>query len=478
MAVLSDSIANDPADWPYLFATRVATAFPAYTVRWYPWSDATLDAGAPTTIQTGTAGERYVPFTSSGHSLQLPATDASGTPVDLDVSVRASLDDWTPAAQMVLTGRENGAGSRSWWFNVETNGTLALNWSNDGTTLLTVFSSVAPTVVDGAILWVRATLDVNDGAGNRVIKFYTSTDGATWTQLGTTTTTVGTTVVFDPTTNASYSVGARGSSGGITTGKIYEVRVRGTVAGATTATGVNALNSTTVNVGATASFPSSGVFIMGGVSTTYTGVTGTSFTGCGNHAATTGGEAIIGSPGPVLLPTLPEHWNRVDALSPSVVGAPVFTMLAAAQSGGGLSYLSNATRLALLLRDYALRAVFMATSHNDGITHDRVWQALWASWITAVKNQAYEAAAVVMTENPEFSPMTATAIADHAIKREKLLALASLLREASLDGFQAFLDTGSPSTYINADGVHPTTSGNPSGAQLLANYAYAALFGP
>lgn len=63
----------------------------------------------------------------------------------------------------------------------------------------------------------------------------------------------------------------------------------------TTAVGVNALNSATLNVVSTAEFPTSGTFIMGGVATTYSGKTDTSFTGCGNHAATTGGEVINGN---------------------------------------------------------------------------------------------------------------------------------------------------------------------------------------
>jgi lysophospholipase L1-like esterase len=63
---------------------------------------------------------------------------------------------------------------------------------------------------------------------------------------------------------------------------------------ATTATGVNALNSATINVGDTSSFLSAGVFLLGGVVVAYTGKTSTTFTGCGNHAATVGGEAITG----------------------------------------------------------------------------------------------------------------------------------------------------------------------------------------
>lgn len=60
----------------------------------------------------------------------------------------------------------------------------------------------------------------------------------------------------------------------------------------TTATGVNALNSATVNVADTTLFPASGSFILGGAAVTYTGKTATSFTGVGTHAATVGGEVI------------------------------------------------------------------------------------------------------------------------------------------------------------------------------------------
>lgn len=72
---------------------------------------------------------------------------------------------------------------------------------------------------------------------------------------------------------------------------------------ATTATGVNAINSATVNVGDTTLFPASGSFIFGGAAVTYTGKTATSFTGCGTHAATTGGEAIN-----VNVPTGAHKW--------------------------------------------------------------------------------------------------------------------------------------------------------------------------
>ena len=61
----------------------------------------------------------------------------------------------------------------------------------------------------------------------------------------------------------------------------------------TTANGVNALNSATVNVVSTAGFPASGSFILKGTTTAYTGKTATSFTGCGSHPATVGSEAVV-----------------------------------------------------------------------------------------------------------------------------------------------------------------------------------------
>jgi hypothetical protein len=63
----------------------------------------------------------------------------------------------------------------------------------------------------------------------------------------------------------------------------------------TTATGVNAQNSTTVNVASTTGFPSSGWFALEGTNVTYTGKTATSLTGCSAHPATVGGETVTGN---------------------------------------------------------------------------------------------------------------------------------------------------------------------------------------
>lgn len=63
---------------------------------------------------------------------------------------------------------------------------------------------------------------------------------------------------------------------------------------ASTVVGVNALNSVTINVVTTAGADPSGSIILNGAAITYTGVTPTSFTGVGAHAATVGGEVVTG----------------------------------------------------------------------------------------------------------------------------------------------------------------------------------------
>ena len=87
-----------------------------------------------------------------------------------------------------------------------------------------------------------------------------------------------------------------GAGAAITNAQYLEIEAfRNTVSlfYATTATGVNAVNSGTINVGSTTGWPSSGSFTMSGVTTTYTGIGATTLTGCGNHPVTAGGEVIL-----------------------------------------------------------------------------------------------------------------------------------------------------------------------------------------
>lgn len=222
--VVSDSTANDTLDWVYLFSTDLAARYSNYTVKHYLWSDASQTFSAPSTIQTGTSGARYATFTASSSTLTLADADVGNFTTDLDVCCHVALDDWTPAANNCLVAHFGGSPNRSFRFYIPANGKPILEWSNDGTTLVSGQATVAPTVSDGSGTWLRATLDVDNGAGGYDLKFYTSSDGATWTQLGTTVTGVGTTSVYNA--NAVWELGGRGSTTEVMSGKFYEVNIR------------------------------------------------------------------------------------------------------------------------------------------------------------------------------------------------------------------------------------------------------------
>jgi len=118
---------------------------------------------------------------------------------DIDIKVYATMTDWTPTAESPLVSKYGETSTRSYVFALLTNGTLRIRTTSNGTLASQVesVSSVATGITDGTSKWVRVTLDVDNGSSQRVAKFYTSDDGTSWTQLGTTVTTAGTTSIFD-----------------------------------------------------------------------------------------------------------------------------------------------------------------------------------------------------------------------------------------------------------------------------------------
>lgn len=180
-------------------------------------------------------------FVSTGNYLYLPgvasnnatAPDSAALDItgDIDLRCKVALDDWTPSAIQYLISKYQSASQRSYGLSVETNGRISLVWSTDGTggTLLSATSTVAPTVADGATLWVRGVLDVDNGAAGKNVFFYTSTDGLTWTQLGTTVTTAGTTSIFSST--SVLEIGSVLATSNPLRGKVFRAQVLNGIGG-------------------------------------------------------------------------------------------------------------------------------------------------------------------------------------------------------------------------------------------------------
>lgn len=112
---------------------------------------------------------------------------------------------------------------------------LVFQWSVDGTNLLSASPSVIIPAIDGGGIWIRVTMDVNDGAGNRVIRFYTSfappsTAVVSWTQLGATVTTSGTTSIFSSTSDLKVGSLGAGNEEDFA-GKIYSAYIYNGIGG-------------------------------------------------------------------------------------------------------------------------------------------------------------------------------------------------------------------------------------------------------
>lgn len=194
----------------YRFAQWLATQYPNNTVNLRAWNIVNLDWDAPTAIQSGSAGARRIVLTGATTSIITAPTTFNNITGDIDL--RAKINPATWASVGTILAKFAAGGTRSYRFQLAAGGNvrkLSLDWSVDGTAIIgPVISSVAVPFADGTPGWVRVTLQVDDGGGNRVIKFYTSTDGATWTQLGSTTTTAGVTSIF-ASTSQPIEAGAR-----------------------------------------------------------------------------------------------------------------------------------------------------------------------------------------------------------------------------------------------------------------------------
>ena len=153
---------------------------------------------------------------------------------DIDFIAKVASDNWTVGTVQTIFGKyaAGGAGTSSYIFRIQaTTGKLQVLWSVlGGATLITATSSAAVGFTNGVANWVRATLDVDNGAAGNDVIFYTSADGVSWTQLGTTVTTANTTSIYDSTTILTI-----GSLSPATTdlfvGKIYRAQIYNGIAG-------------------------------------------------------------------------------------------------------------------------------------------------------------------------------------------------------------------------------------------------------
>ncbi len=166
----------------------------------------------------------------SGNYASAPDSPTLSITGDIDVRVWAAANDWTPAADQRLLQKYSSSSNGGYGLSITaTTGVLEFFWS-DNVTTFSKASTVAPTVSDFGSLWVRATLDVDNGAGGNTVTFYTSADGITWSQLGAAVTTAGTTVIDDGTQVLAIGSNSAGT-GNRFIGTIYRAQIYNGIAG-------------------------------------------------------------------------------------------------------------------------------------------------------------------------------------------------------------------------------------------------------
>jgi hypothetical protein len=121
----------------------------------------------------------------AGNYASSPDSAAVSVTGDIDLRGYISLVDWTPASVNQVIAKWTATGNqRSYQLALNATGVLRFVYSTDGSvgTIVTSLCTAICPFSDLSQGWVRATRSASTGD----VVFYTSTDGATWTQLGAT----------------------------------------------------------------------------------------------------------------------------------------------------------------------------------------------------------------------------------------------------------------------------------------------------
>lgn len=180
-----------------------------------------IDGGLPYLDLPGGTGDK-------SSTPDAAALDITG---DIDVRAEMFLLDWNTTSDTEVMGKYTESGNqRSWLLSVDTGGFLKLSWSANGTTVLTATATSSLANNGRSRMAVRATLDVNNGAGGKTVTFYTADSmSGTWTQLGNAVTTATTTAVYSST--AALEIGDVSTAATAMTGRVYKAEVRDGIGG-------------------------------------------------------------------------------------------------------------------------------------------------------------------------------------------------------------------------------------------------------
>ena len=414
-AVITDSTGNATDEWVYQTAVAIGAKYPTHRVNYMLFDD-TTKAWALTQVQAGTGGDRLlnIPATGALFGYQFPTSALYDTfgGGDLEIQVEYSIEAAGSGETVLIFWPSVGAGGRG-WLEVDGLNKPILNWSEDnsGTTLKTAYSTAAlPTLTVGQKYTIKATLDINNGAGAYEVKFWYSTNsGNTWTQLGGTVVGPSTTTVaftLSEREDTYFTIASRGSAP-IANRKFYRAQIY---------------------------------------------------------------KGIGGLP---LLPERIDMWqHNTSGLgnTVSLAGAPVLTVWNNAQSSWKLATHIAQAAPHKAYHDQGNVFWLIASSHNEEGRNDFAFGRSLDSLVTILRTYSKATPPIVVcSQNPE----TTVAVWEPAHNKRGALDLrlaASKRGYPFIDVYSRWIATPNWETLINpADGVHPLATGTPITVSAIMN---------
>lgn len=154
---------------------------------------------------------------------------------DIDIRWYGKAVTWGGSVDKTLLAKLNTTGNqRSYRLYIDATNQLVCSISLDGITSYPTVTSAGAVagLVDGQAAWLRATVKMDNGAGNHVGTLYTSADGITWTQVATSIGGgfTGVASIFDST--AAVELGSiSGGTASLFNGTVYYAEVRNGIDG-------------------------------------------------------------------------------------------------------------------------------------------------------------------------------------------------------------------------------------------------------
>ncbi len=167
---------------------------------------------------------RYILISDTGETITTPDSAGNSIVGDIDIRTLILWEDYTVGSARFSVNKYVTAGNqRSFRWGIDAGGGVEWRWSVDGIANILEQGTATP-YVDGLKLWSRITTDVDDGASNYAVKYYTAPGGivspvaADFTQHSVTDTGAAATSIFDGTAEVRLQTGAAGD-------RIYQMKL-------------------------------------------------------------------------------------------------------------------------------------------------------------------------------------------------------------------------------------------------------------